>query len=569
MKIKNINIFFALLLAFIWGCEEKSNLEPEGLWELSQPVLAPINDGNNLILDENSPLSTIDFSWSEATSSDAYSVYYTILIDSVNATDSSNPIIAIQAQNGGKSTNASISTQELNEALYMAGFKPSVDLELNCTIVASCLSKSTIDELNFTVVRYDDDNLFLSGLATEVGDNASNAILMKRLNNGAGEKLNLYETYTQLEANKPFLLYNGRSETAITYGLDAEGNLVRDGEAIMVENEGIYRINIDLDAMTISYFKIDRLALIGDALENSWDSDEAMMYKGMGVWQSDISFVKAGSYIIRANNDWQGIIKQVNNTANEVVLEEFGNAQGYSFDNFQQSEAGFYTVTLNLTGEKYTLDLEKAPEQRMYIIVNGSDSYEMTLVGEGKFATTSYIALQTADDILINTKSDGSGTSYSISETIGEGEGDKVEATVALSESSSAFSTLTDQAYGFIVDVNTDELKWHYYNIKLFHWDDEAEGGWDAKTETLLIYSHPYTFTATTNLQADFESKFFSPWDVQFGAGANDDASALEGTVSNDAGAANLKNITNSGSYEIKLIVSADLSTATYEFIAQ
>ncbi|SMO66592.1 SusE outer membrane protein [Saccharicrinis carchari] len=568
MKIKNI-LFILMVTLLAWSCEEESNLQPEGNWELSEPTLVQLNDGNKLVLDESAPLSKIEFKWNPAVSSAGYGVYYTVVIDSLNAADTNHPILSLQAEDAGKSTSAFISTLALNEALYMAGFEPGEDIELQWSVVASCLSKTSSKQASVTMVRYDDDNLYLSGRATEIGDDVNKAILMKRLLNAAGDKLNLYEAYTQLKANEGFMVYNGRSSNAVAYGLDTEGNLVRNGQPITVDNEGIYRINIDFEAMSISFFKIDRLALIGDALEGGWDADEALTYKGMGVWQADLSFIRPGGYIIRANNDWQGIMKQVNGTPDEVVLEDFANAQGYSIDNFQQSEAGYYSVTLSLTGKKYTLNLEKAPEQQMYVIVNGTDAYNMTLVGDGRFATTSYLALQTTDNILINTKSDGSGTSYSIDGAMEQGDSDKVGNTLSIVEGSNSFSPAVDQAYRFEVDVKNSEFKWHYYNLKLFHWDDDAEGGWDAKTETLMTYSHPYVFTATADLQADFESKFFSPWDIQFGAGANDDKTALVGTATNDSGASNLQNILSSATYTIKLTVAPDFSTANYEFVAQ
>lgn len=562
--------FFALIISImIWGCEEESNLQPEGEWVLSKPALIQFNDSNKLVLDESDPLSEIKFSWDEAVSSASYGVYYEVAIDSVDAIDADNPILSFNADNGGISTSAIITTLEMNEALYVAGYKADEELELQWSVTASCLSKTSSDNAEVTMVRYDDDNLYLSGSATEVGDNVSCAILMNRLVDATGEKLNLYESYTRLTASESFMVYNGSSECAIAYGVDSEDNLVRDGAAITVDEEGIYRINIDFDAMTISYFKIDRMALIGDALENSWNSDEALEYQGLGVWQADISFINAGSYIIRANNDWQGIIKQVSGTDNEVVREDFGNEYGYSFDNFQQSEAGYYTVTLTLTGDEYTIELEQAPEERMYMIVNGTDAYEMTMIGDGEFTTTNYLALQTTDNILINTESDGSGTCYSVSLVMESGDGDKVEGTLSLSENDTSFSPAVDQAYGFTVDITNGELSWHYYNLKLFHWDNDADGGWDAKTETTLTYSHPYTFTATADLQVGYESKFFSPWDIQLGAGDNDDSSALIGTVTNDSGAANLSNISTEGTYNVSLIITADYSTASYMFVAQ
>nr|WP_321406381.1 SusE domain-containing protein [uncultured Carboxylicivirga sp.] len=564
--MKNLNILTALLaMILVWSCEEKSNLQPEGNWELSSPTTLPLNDNNSLVLDEEDPFGKIVFNWNEASSSENYGVYYTVFIDSLNATDASSPILSFKSLESGKSTSATLTNLELNDALYMAGFKAGEALELKWTVVANCLSKSTSAEDEMTITRYDDDKLFIAGAATEAGDNISSAILMKRLFNGAGEKLKLYESYTELTSGDGFMVYNGRSQNAIAYGLDSEGKLVRDGEAITVDEDGVYQISIDFDAMSISFYKIDRLALIGSPLAGGWGSDEALTYQGMGVWQSDISFVGTGGYIIRANNNWEGIIKKVSGTVNEVVREDFGNAYGIGFEDFQQSEAGYYTVTLTLTGDEYSINLEKAPDQRMYLIVNGTDSYEMSLIGEGTFKTKKYLALQTTDQLTVNTASDGSGTSYSITETIGDGSGDKVSGSTALSESSSAFSVTLDQMYSITVDINNSELSWHYYTMKLFHWDDDADGGWDARIESEMTYVHPYTFTVTADCYSTHESKFNSPWDISFGA---NNVSALSGTMTNQGGA-NFRNITTDGTYDITITVADDYSTGTYEFVMQ
>ncbi|MBR8536985.1 SusE domain-containing protein [Carboxylicivirga sediminis] len=561
-------LWAALLMLTLWSCEEKSNLQPEGNWDLSAPALMPLNGDNKLVLDEANPHGKITFNWEAAVSSAKYGVYYTVVIDSLNASDVNQPIIQFKSLEGGKSNSASITNLELNDALYMAGFLPGQELELQWAVQAVCLSKMTSDEADVTVTRYDDDKLFLSGSATEVGDNVTNAIKMMRLSNGAGEKLKLYESYTELKANEGFMVFNGRSENAIAYGVDNEGKLVRDGQPITVDADGVYRINIDFETMSISFHKVDRLGLIGSPLAGGWGADEALEYIGMGVWQSDISFPGTGGYIIRANNNWEGIIKHKSGSVNDVVREDFGNEQGIAFEDFQQNEAGLYTVTLTLDGNNYTMNLEKAPEQRMYVIANGTDAYELTMVGDGIFATTSYIALQTTDNVLVNTKADGSGISYSISDAMGQGDDNKVEATASMSESTTPFSPVVDQAYGFVIDVKTGELKWHYYNLKLFHWD-EVGGGWDTRTETLLSYSHPFTFTATADLQAGYHSKVFSPWEILFGAATSEDVNALSGNMLNDGGAANIDNISTSGSYDFTLTITADYSTGTFEFVSK
>ncbi len=567
MKKKNISwILSVVLMITVWGCAEESNLQPEGKWELSSPSLIQMN---NVVLDESTPNEQITFQWEAASSTAKYGVYYTVVVDSIDATDESNSILEVKAQDSGKSTNATLSVVDLNEALYLAGFKPGVEIPVKYTVVAKCLSKTSTDEQDITIVRYDDDNLYVSGDATEVGDNVSGAIKMKRLYNGSNEKLNQYEIHTALTANESFMIYNGRSTKAISYGLSEDGLLIKDGTPLSVDEEGIYRINIDFDAMTVSYFKIEQLGIIGDALTNGWNTDEILSYQGLGVWQSDISFVSAGGYIFRANGTWEGIIKSVSGTENTIALESFANDNSISIENFQIEEAGYYSVTLTLNADSYSINLEKAPDQRMYLMVNNTDTYELSMVGDGQFASTTYIALQTTDDLIVNTEEDGSGTSYSISELIGEGSGDKVSGSAGLMQSSSTFSVSLDQAYGFIIDINAGSLDWHYYNLKLFHWDNDADGGWDAKEEIEMTYSHPCTYSVTADLTTDFETKFFSPWDIQYGAGSSDDAAALSGTMINDSGALNFSNISSSGTYTVTIVVDEDFATATYNFEIQ
>ena len=82
-----------------------------------------------------------------------------------------------------------------------------------------------------------------------------------------------------------------------------------------------------------------------------------------------------------------------------------------------------------------------------------------------------------------------------------------------------------------------------------------------------MTYVHPMQFTTTQNLEAGYNLKFNSPWDVQFGTPDGGDNSLMSGALINGGG--DLNPITQSGSYEANLTVDATYTNATFEFVAQ
>ena len=98
----------------------------------------------------------------------------------------------------------------------------------------------------------------------------------------------------------------------------------------------------------------------------------------------------------------------------------------------------------------------------------------------------------------------------------------------------------------------------------MFHWD-EINQKWDDRNEYLLTYVHPYKFKSTVALKTNFDMKFFSPWDNDFGG---DNPSALSGGMTNKGGS-NIRNITTDGNYLVNVEVTNDYATGTYEFVQQ
>lgn len=575
MKLNILSFFSVLMLLLLGACTEQSNLEPEGQWTLSSAQTESPEAGSAIVLNETLPNTKLDFTWDAAESSAGYGVYYSVLIDSLDAKDMTSPIIEVQADNAGKSLKASISHQAIDEALSLAGYDASSTYELNWTVKANSLSKVTYQSAKISLKRFDSEiipeQLFISGEATETGSDLSAAIALKRLNGADQTPSNKHEIYTSLLANKPYKFYSEQAMPAHQYG-GADGALLKNGSALSVEEEGVYRITIDLDANTYSLFKINQFGAIGGAFSTGWGSDQFLEYQGLGVWKASIDFLPDGGFIFRANGTWENIMKRVVGT-NEIVAENDADAQGVQIEDIPGEGKGLKILTLDLSANGFSYSIEadpsapdepdpiEAPDQ-LFLLADGSMMHEFSKDGD-TFSSSINLALQAGVEYALNASSDGSGRAFSINTMLGaDGAGaDNVSANVLLSEEATSFQAEYDQAYKIELNFAEANLKWSYYNIKLFHWD-EINGGWDDKDEFLMSYVHPYSYTVNADLKANYDMKFISPWDIEMGG---EDASALSGTLINKGGS-NIRNMSNDGNYTVSITLSNDFATGTYKF---
>lgn len=572
MKTRNLFIvLFGIIVSFTFNaCETEENLQPEGKWDLSSPVILAPTTNQNIVLDQDTPNESVTFSWEPALSSEGYAVTYEVLMVPAGTSDFSTPLFTSESSNNGTNTSLSISYEALDSALAFSGFPANENTEVTFVIKANSLSKSSQSTSNINITRFENDalpqSLYLSGTATENNNDLSQAIALRRLTDSNGSLSNTYEVYTSLIAGETYKFYSERSLPALEFG-GSDGNIVSFGDAIVASDSGQFRITVNLDNNTYELLQINFWSMVGTPINGGWGGDEPLSYQGNGVWKASINLLETGGFAFRANGDWAYLLKRIVGTPNTLVLENDAGNQGITVEDIPNNQTGLYFVTLDLSAENYTYSFEiddtviepiNTPSQ-LFLFENGTMIEEFLLSGD-VFSSGRFIPMQASNTYTLNSASDGSGTSYSVTGSLADSvtpNGDLVSDAITLLESNNSFSVVTDRALRFNIDFSTPALTWTYYNFKLFHWQV-----WEEREEIQMSYSHPNTFTITANLIAGSDSKFISPWDFDLGS---DNPTSLTGNLIN-AGGSNLLNIEADGSYMVTIILNDDYQSGTYEF---
>ena len=561
-KILSIVILASLLLS----CEKEENLQPEGLWTLSEPGLISEGLESTIVLDETTPNENITLSWDEAESSAGFAVTYEVMIDTEGA-NFSNPLISRISSNQGKGNSLSINYGLLDETLSFLGVKAGQTTNLQWAVRATSLTRTSLSIGTLTLQRFISETLpsqlFISGTATENNNDIENAIPMRRLTNSLGGLSNIYEVYTSLKAGGSYKFYSQQSLRSVKYGVDEDGNLEVSGNDIIAAEDGVYRITVNIDTNTISLLKINFWSMVGFPIVNAWEGDEPLAYQGNGIFSASINLINTGGFLFRANEDWDLVLKRVIGTPNTVAFETDAPSQGLEVEDIPSEQTGLFKVTLDLSANAYTYTFERDTTipTELYLFENDIMIEQFDANGS-LFSIPTFVPMQASASYRLNTAADGSGTSYSVNENLAQSltpDGDKVSDVQTLLQSDNTFSVVTDRALRLEVDFNAPNITWTYYNFKLFHWLD-----WPDRVENVMEYIHPNTYVVSTDLSAGFNSKFISPWDFDLGS---TESSALLGDASVEG--TDIVNITTDGNYTVTIVLEPDYQSGTYQFVQQ
>lgn len=250
--------------------------------EVGHTRVTPVN---NLYAPQNnaffnlSPNSSVTFEWEAAKAEDNGVVLYDVVFDKEDG-DFSNPVYVLPSEGKGLQRSLSISYGELSRIAGMAGIQQNETGKLKWTVWSSKgvnIQPSPVSYLieverpaGFPVPA----EAFISGSATEGGQELSNALQMKPLGGG------VFEIYTSLKAGEYFISERNTGEP-LTYSVLGD-KMVSGGTTEISGEEKVYRIRVDFDAATADITEIQSVGL--------WFAPDdkflfELPYAGNGVWE--------------------------------------------------------------------------------------------------------------------------------------------------------------------------------------------------------------------------------------------------------------------------------------------
>ncbi|MDE1192573.1 MAG: SusE domain-containing protein [Arachidicoccus sp.] len=271
-------IFFLLVL--ITGCQKSDMVYKDAKVSAVDQLYAPLNNVQ-LTLSSTAGAVTL-FQWSSAHAQDDQVVSYEVVF--YKESDTTTPIYRVASDDVGKDLYANISHSDINSACAAAGIAAGDTGTIYWSVVswrglnsAVCSQKNKLIVTRLEGFAVIPSNVYLTGAASENGDDISKAILMQTTASGK------FEIYTKLNAGSGYNFVDRTSGTPVSYYINASGKLAEadNGETTNVTDAGIYRITLDFNNTGVTITKINSMGLF---FCNSNAVILDMTYQGLGVW---------------------------------------------------------------------------------------------------------------------------------------------------------------------------------------------------------------------------------------------------------------------------------------------
>ena len=335
MKSKII-ILVSFVYAFsLTGCIQQGALDMDLLQVSQVSQLYEPDNGQDVIL-QVIPGAALQFEWAPAIAADGGYVLYEIAFDRVNG-DFSDPVFKMASNNNGANNIATVTHKQLNVIAALVGIDALQQGDFKWTVFSTkgiTQTKAAV-ERTLTVTRlagFADlpENLYITGAATEVGANLSDALVMKEVTEGE------FEVYIRLTAGQSFGFVNETTGASRSFYLD--GVEIKEGTgSYSVGTTGVFQLYLDFTTGSFTIREILRVALFHNANQvNLW-----LPYQGLGVWGR--TFVLTADELF--NNPSVATTTSDNAPTNNPVTSNLGTDDRYKFRMVSRPIGGDEVVT--------------------------------------------------------------------------------------------------------------------------------------------------------------------------------------------------------------------------------
>ena len=225
--------------------------------------------------------ASIVFQWNASNTQDQ--VLYEVAFDKTGG-DFSKPVYKVLSDGSGIQPQATITQKDLNTVAAAAGIASSSTGTLKWTVITSIATNVKIGTAVHTLQISRPAGfavlpaaMYITGTATEGGDDITKAVAMKKTADG------VFEAYTALQPGT-YQLTDKPDASGTKYYIDANG-IIQQGTSTttVTAAKKPYRVDLDFTVATTKIVAIDSIGLFVSA----YNTETAYLtYMGNGVWEN-------------------------------------------------------------------------------------------------------------------------------------------------------------------------------------------------------------------------------------------------------------------------------------------
>jgi len=276
-RLSSVTFLFTLL--FLASCKEEVIELNENLSAVSVLNLPAENSTVTLAPTTN---ASVLFSWEKARAEDGNMVLYEVAFDKESG-DFSQPIFKMVSDGGGIEPQLTLTHKELTKIAAMGGIESSSTGKLKWTTIASKATNQKIGAVSRLIQLTRPAGfaelpaiVYLTGSATETGDDVTQAIPLKRLEAG------IFEVYTSLKPGTYQLTDNPSAQGNKFF---VEGSTIKEGPSTITVtgDTKTYRLKYDFNVATAQVTEIESIGLFMSAYNTEITQ---LTYAGNSKWEA-------------------------------------------------------------------------------------------------------------------------------------------------------------------------------------------------------------------------------------------------------------------------------------------